>query len=405
MSLDVAALRRSFPIFSRQPPPFHYLDNAATGQICAAAAEALTAYETAGRANVKRGVYRLADRATSAFAEARARIARYLGAAGPEEVILTSGTTFGLNLAAHVLEERVRAGDTILISRLEHHSNIVPWQMLAKRRGARLRALDVTADGRLDLAGLDAGIDRRTRIVALTHCSNVTGAVTDLAPIAARAREVGAVLVVDGAQRVPHGPLEVTTLGCDLYALSGHKMFGATGAGALWVRGELLAELPPFLGGGEMITRVTIEETAYAPPPHRFEAGTPPIGPALAMGAAAAWLAELDWRAIAAHEKTLTARLLEGLDRLPGVRIHGPRDLEARYGVVAFEVEGVHAHDVCQILDGFGVCTRGGHHCAQPLMEAFGTVATVRASLAPYNEEADIDALLEGLERVIRILR
>ncbi len=405
MSLDVAGLRRSFPIFSRIPPPFHYLDNAATGQICAAAAEALTGFEMAGRANVKRGVYRLADRATQAFAEARARIARYLGATRPEEVILTSGTTFGLNLAAHVLEERLGPGDTILISRLEHHSNIVPWQMLARRRGARLRALDVTADGRLDLADLDDRIDRSTRIVALTHCSNVTGAVTDLAPVAERARAVGALLVVDGAQRAPHGPLEVPGLGCDIYALSGHKMFGATGAGALWVRWELLETLPPFLGGGEMIRRVTIEETRYAPPPHRFEAGTPPIGPAIAMGAAAEWLSGLDWQAIAAHEKSLTSRLLAGLEALPGVRTYGPRDLRARFGVVAFEVEGVHAHDVCQMLDGFGVCTRGGHHCAQPLMDVFGTVATVRASLAPYNDAADIDALLEGLEQVIRTLR
>ncbi len=405
MSLDVAGLRRSFPIFSRIPPPFHYLDNAATGQICAAAAEALTGFEMAGRANVKRGVYRLADRATQAFAEARGRIARYLGANRPEEVILTTGTTFGLNLAAHVLEERLGPGDTILISRLEHHSNIVPWQMLARRRGARLRALGVTADGRLDLADLDNGIDRSTRIVALTHCSNVTGAVTDLAPVAERARAVGALLVVDGAQRVPHGPLEVSGLGCDIYALSGHKMFGATGAGALWVRWELLETLPPFLGGGEMIRRVRIEDTRYAPPPHRFEAGTPPIGPAIAMGAAAEWLSGLDWQAIAAHEKSLTSRLLTGLETLPGVRICGPRDLQARFGVVAFEVEGVHAHDVCQMLDAFGVCTRGGHHCAQPLMEVFGTVATVRASLAPYNDAADVDALLEGLEQVIRTLR
>ncbi len=405
MSLDVAALRRHFPIFSRRPAPFHYLDNAATGQICAAAAEALVAYETAGRANVKRGVYRLADRATRAFAEARQRMARYLGAAAAEEVILTSGTTFGLNLAARVLEERVGPGDAIVVSRLEHHSNIVPWQMLAARRGARLRALDVTADGRLDLAGLETSIDRDTRIVALTHCSNVTGAVTDFAPIAERVREVGALLVVDGAQRVPHGPLEVPSLGCDIYALSGHKMFAATGAGALWVRRELLEELPPFLGGGEMITRVTVEETSYAPPPHRFEAGTPPIGPAIAMGAAAAWLSELDWQAVDAHEKALTARLLAGLAALPGVRILGPRDLERRHGVVAFEVEGIHAHDVCQMLDDFGVCTRGGHHCAQPLMDVFGTVATVRASLAPYNDEADVDALLEGLDRVIRTLR
>ncbi len=402
---DIAALREEFPIFAAQPQPFHYLDNAATGQICRAAAEALLAFETRGRANVKRGVYRLADAATAAFEQARADVAAYLGIADPTEIVFTSGTTFGLNLAAHVLSGRLGPGRAVLVSELEHHSNIVPWQMAAERTGAELRVLPVTDEGRLDLDRLGDVLDGRVAVVALTHASNVTGAVTDIAKVAAAAKAVGALLVVDGAQRVPHGPLDLPALGCDLYAFSGHKMFAATGAGALWIRRDLADGLPPFLGGGEMIARVSFDRTIYARPPHRFEAGTPPIGPVLALGAAARWLSGLDWTAIRAREEELTRRLLEGLATLPGVRVFGPRDVRDRFGVVAFEVEGLHAHDVCQLLDGYGVCTRGGHHCAEPLMDRFGTVATVRASLAPYNDEADIDALLEGLAAIIRKFR
>ncbi len=404
MTLDVAAIRREFPIFEAVPPPFHYLDSAATGQICRAAAKALWHFETAARANVKRGVYRLADEATRAYEDARAQIARYLDAAGPEEIVFTTGATFGLNLAAHVLSERLQPEDEILLSIAEHHSNLVPWQMAAERRGARIRAIPVDERGRLRLDRLGELVSARTRIIAVTHVSNVTGAITDIPRIAEAAAAVGALLVVDGAQRVPHGPLSVRRLGCDVYAFSAHKMFGATGAGALWVRRDLLASLPPFLGGGEMIRRVSIERTRYADPPRRFEAGTPPIGPVLAMAAAARWLAGLDWSAIRDHERRLLARLLDGLQTIPAVILRGPREIEDRFGVVAFEVRGVHAHDVCQMLDGFGVCLRGGHHCAQPLMEAFGTEATARASLALYNDEADIDALLEGLAYTIRRL-
>jgi cysteine desulfurase/selenocysteine lyase len=405
MSLDVAAIRRQFPIFQRIEGPFHYLDNAATGQICAAAAEALIRFETAARANVKRGVYRLADEATTAFDEARTRIAAYVNAARAEEIVLTSGTTFSINLAAHCLAPRLRPGEEILISELEHHSNIVPWQLAAERTGAILRAIPVTEEGRLALDRVDEVLSPRTRIIALTHASNVTGAVTHVARIAEAARSVGALLLLDGAQRAPHGPFDVQALGCDLYAFSGHKMFGPTGAGALWARGELLAELPPFLGGGEMIRQVTIERTTYAPPPHRFEAGTPPIGPCLGMGAAAQWLMAQDWAALAAHELFLTERLLDGLGSIPAVRIYGPLGLQSRLGVVAFAVDGIHAHDVCQMLDTFGVALRGGHHCAQPLMAHFDVVATARASLAPYNDAGDIDALLNGLEHTIRKLR
>jgi cysteine desulfurase / selenocysteine lyase len=402
---QLGELRRFFPIFASRDRPLHYLDSAATGQICAAAAEALLAYETRARANVKRGVYRLADAATNAFAGAREQVAGYLGAAEPNEVIFTSGTTAGLNLAAHTLASRLSPGDEILLSELEHHSNIVPWQLAARPRGVRFRAIPADDEGRLDLGRLDEVLSRHTRIISVTHASNVTGAVSDLASLREAARSVGALLVVDGAQRVPHGPVDVQEIGCDVYACSAHKMFGATGAGALWVRGDLARELPPFLGGGEMIRRVSIEETSYALPPHRFEAGTPPIGSVIAMGAAADWLGRLDWPAITRKELGLTERLLDGLQSLSPVRIIGPQGLRSRIGVVAFEVAGVHAHDVCQMLDGFGVCLRGGHHCAQPLMDRFDLDASARASLALYNNEADVDAMLNGLEQTIERLR
>lgn len=400
------ALRRHFPIFEHAASPFHFLDNAATGQICEAAASALTGFETTARANVKRGVYRLADQATAAFDAARASMARYLGGVEKEGVVFTSGATLALNIAANGLGARLAEGDVILASMLEHHSNIVPWQIAAGRAGAVTQAIPVTDDGRLDLAGLADLMTPRVKVIAVTHASNVTGAVSDLAALRAAADSAGAILVVDGAQRAPHGPIDLKAIGADLYAFSGHKMFGSTGAGVLWGRPELLASFPPLLGGGEMIRQVSFDGTTYAPPPHRFEAGTPPIGPVLAMAAAAEWLMTLDWPALARHEARLTARLLDGLATLPGIRVLGPAGLEARQGVVAFTVEGVHAHDVCQLCDRFaGVALRGGHHCCQPLMERFGLEATARASLAPYNDEDDIEALISGLGQTIELLR
>jgi cysteine desulfurase / selenocysteine lyase len=398
-------IRDQFPIFAAQVAPFHYLDNAATGQICRAAAEALWHFETTARANVKRGVYRLADAATASFHKARAEVAAYIGAADPDEVVFTSGCTLAINTAAHALAARLRPGDEILVSQLEHHSNLVPWQMAAQRTGAVVRAIPVTEEGRLAYDRLDDLVSKRTRVIAVTHASNVTGALTEVGRLRDAADASGALILLDGAQRAPHGPLDVQTLGCDLYAFSAHKMFGPTGAGALWARKELLAELPPFLGGGEMIRRVTIEGSTYAPPPHRFEAGTPPIGAGLGMGAAAAWLATLDWEELGRQEIELTATILDGLGSLPGVRVQGPAGTQARLGVVSFSVEGVHPHDVCQLLDARGVCLRGGHHCAQPLMDAFDLAATTRASLAPYNDAADVAALLAGLDAAIRRLR
>jgi cysteine desulfurase / selenocysteine lyase len=405
MSFDPRAARAQFPVFEHRPQGFHYLDSAATGQICRAAADALLAFETENRANVKRGIYPLAEAATEAFAEARRRIAAYLGVAEPNEVILTSGTTLGINLFAHAFAERLGAGDEVVLSELEHHSNIVPWQLLCERTGAVIRVLPVTDEGRLDLDRLEAVVGERCKVIAVTHASNVTGALTDFGAIVAAARAVGARVLVDGAQRAPHGPLDLPALGVDAYALSGHKMFGPTGAGALWVRGELLAELPPFLGGGEMIERVTFARTDYARAPHRFEAGTPPIGAALGMAAAARFLGGVDWDGATRHELDLTGRLLDGLAQVPGVRVIGPAGLQGRIGVVSFEAEGAHSHDVCHLLGARGVCLRGGHHCAQPLMDRFGLAATARASLAPYNDAADIDALLAGLDEALAILR
>lgn len=405
MSFDPAALRAEFPIFEAHPFDFHYLDSAATGQICRAAASALLDFETRRRANVKRSIYPLAEAATEAFDQARRAVARYLGAADPDEVVFTSGTTFGLNLLAHAFGETLREGDEVVLSTLEHHSNIVPWQLLRARRGVELRVIPVTEEGRLDLDRLDEVLSPRTRALAITHVSNVTGAITDVARIVEAARSVGARVFLDGAQRAPHGPLDVQALGVDAYAVSGHKMFGPTGSGALWLRRELAERLPPFLGGGEMIHRVTFDQTDYADPPHRFEAGTPPIGPAIGLGAAATWLAGLDWTAIERHQLKLTERLLNGLERRGGIRIIGPTGLQQRIGVVAFEVAGAHAHDLTHLLGADGVCVRGGHHCAQPLMDAFDLTATTRASFGPYTTAGDVEALLDGLDDAFRLLR
>jgi cysteine desulfurase/selenocysteine lyase len=405
MSLDTARIRAEFPIFEHRAAGFHYLDSAATGQICRPATEALLDFETRNRANVKRSIYPLAEAATVAFDDARATLAGYLGVADPDEVIFTSGTTLGINLMAHAFGARLGEGDEIVLSELEHHSNIVPWQLLRERRGVTLKVLPVTDEGRLDLERLEDVVTERCRLIALTHASNVTGALTEVGRLIEAARAVGARVLLDGAQRAPHGPLDLQALGVDAYAVSGHKMFGPTGAGALWIKRDLLEDLPPFLGGGEMIHQVTFAETTFAKPPHRFEAGTPPIGPAIGMAAAASWLSGLDWQAGARHELRLTERILDGLGQLPGIRILGPTGLQGRIGVVSFEAEGGHAHDLCHLLGAKGVCLRGGHHCAQPLMERFGLTATARASLAPYNDDADVDALLEGLGEALSLLR
>ncbi|SNB62975.1 cysteine desulfurase / selenocysteine lyase [Arboricoccus pini] len=400
-----STLKKAFPIFASRTERFHYLDSAATGQICAAAAAALLGYETTARANVKRGVYPLADAASNAFDAARASIARYIGIDDANEVIFTSGTTMGLNLLAHCLTAELAPGDEILLSELEHHSNIVPWQIAAARRSLIVRAIPVKKDGTLELAAIEGLLSARTRIIAVAHTSNVTGAISDTSRIAEAARAAGAYFVLDGAQALPHGPVDLKRLGCDAFAASGHKMFSATGAGIVWMNKELAHRLPPFLSGGEMIRTVSLKGSTYAPPPHRFEAGTPPIGACLAMGAAAEWLASLDWTAIESEERRLTRRLLDGLSATAHTTVLGPAGFCHRRGIISFDVDGVHPHDLCQFLGDRGIALRGGHHCAQPLMERFNLAATTRASLALYNDDADIDALLEGLESAVRLLR
>ncbi len=404
MGFDAEAMRAQFPIFAAPAPqPLHYLDSAASSQMPRAVIDAVAAFDSTSRANVHRGVHRLAEAATAAYEGARERIARWLGVAA-KEIVFTSGTTAAINLVAHGLGATLAAGDEVVVSTLEHHSNIVPWQLLRERSGIVLKALPANAEGRLDLAALERVVGPRCRLIAVTHTSNVTGAITDVAKIVAAARAVGAKVLLDGAQRMPHGPVDLPALGIDFYAFSGHKMFGPTGIGVLWGRGEVLAAMRPFMGGGEMIRSVSIERTTFADPPTRFEAGTPPITQAVGLGAAVAFAETVDWSAVAQHEMTLTQRLLDGLATIKAVRVIGPPGLQGRAPVVSFVLDGIHPHDVSQVLDARGVAVRGGHHCAQPFMESCGLAGTTRASLALYSNAADIDALIDGLGEAQRLL-
>jgi len=400
-TLDAAAIKRQFPGLADSH--LHYLDSAATAQVPSSVLEALRHFETTARANVHGEVHRLARAAIAAYDEARARVARFLHARSPSEIVFTSGATAAINLLAHSYGARLREGDEVVISLLEHHSNMLPWRDLAERRGIVVRMLPMTEDGRLDLGWLESEIGRRCKLIALTHCSNVTGAITDVGRVVAAARAAGAVVMLDGAQRAPHGPVDVQALDVDFYAFAGHKCYGPTGIGVLWGRRELLEEMPPFMTGGQMIESVTLEEVRYARPPRRFEAGTPPIAGAIGLGAALDWMATLDWRAVRSHELRLTRRLLEGLQRLDGVRVIGPGDTHDRRGVVSFHMAGIPPAEVCRVLDlRHGVAMRSGYHCAQPLVAAFGVAGVARASLAPYNDDTDVDALLEGVEELVR---
>ncbi|MBL8486659.1 MAG: aminotransferase class V-fold PLP-dependent enzyme [Rhodocyclaceae bacterium] len=399
-----AALRGQFPLFGKVPRPFHYLDSGATAQIHASALEAMQAFDTTARANVQRGTYPLAEAATGAFEAARGRVRRFLGAGPAEEVVFTAGATAALNLVARAFGETLAAGDEVVISVAEHHSNFLPWLQLRDRAGIVLRVLPVGADGRLDLAALERVVTARCRLLAVTHCSNVTGAVTDVEAIVAAARAVGARVLLDGAQAVQHGPVDVAALGVDFYAFSGHKAFGPTGVGVLWGRGELLAGLPPFMTGGGMVGEASLEGAEWLAPPARFEAGTPPVAAAVGLGAVLEWMGGLPWGGIRAREAALARRLLDGLAGFPGLRLLGPMDLECRAPLVSFELAGLHPHDIAQVLGDRGVAVRGGHHCARPLLAALGCDGATRASLALYNDEADVDALLEGLAAAVRIL-
>ena len=403
-ALDARALRAEFPILDQRVngEPLVYLDSAASSQRPRAVLDAVRRYEERDHANVHRGIHTLSIRATEAYEAARAKLARYVNAGSAREIVFTRGATEGLNLLAAAWGgAHLRPGDEILLTILEHHSNIVPWFLVAERTGARVRFLDIDGGGRLRLDQLDSLLGERTRAVSVAHVSNVLGTVNPVAEIARRAHAAGAVVFVDGAQGAPHLPVDVQALGCDAYAFSGHKMCGPTGTGALWARLDLLDAMPPYHGGGEMITAVTTEGATYKEPPHKFEAGTPPIAGAIGLGAAADFLTGLGLDAIHAHEADLTAYALDRLASLPAVRILGP--LEDRAGVVSFTMGDVHPHDIATILDQHGVAIRAGHHCAMPLMRRLDVPATARASLYLYNTRDDVDVLVRGLSTALRL--
>jgi cysteine desulfurase / selenocysteine lyase len=396
--LDAHALRAEFPILHRpvRGKPLVYLDNAATTQKPRAVIDAVRRYYEEDNANVHRGVHLLSERATRAYEEARVKVARALGAADPREVIFTRGTTEAVNLVAQTFgRARVGAGDEVLVTGMEHHSNIVPWQMLCAEKGAALRVVPVTDAGELDLDALERLLGPRTRLLAVTQVSNALGTVNPLPEIVARARAKGVPVLVDGAQGMPHLGFDVGAAGADFYAFSGHKLYGPTGIGVLWGRRGLLEEMPPWQGGGDMILSVTFEKTVYNALPYKFEAGTPHIAGAIGLGAALDWVGAVGLGAIAAHERDLVAYAVEGLRTVPELRFFGaPRE---RAGAVSFLLGEVHPHDLATILDRHGIAIRAGHHCAQPLMQRFGVAATARASFAAYNTREDVDALLRGL--------
>jgi cysteine desulfurase/selenocysteine lyase len=403
MNTNPNSLRDEFPLLAASPD-LHYLDSAATSQIHQSALDAVVRHETTCRANVSRGTYRLAEAADRAYEQARQTAARFVNAAAADEIVFTSGATASLNLVAHAFGDTLKPGDRVLISVAEHHSNFVPWQMLRDRTGIELGLIPVTASGQLDLAGLPELLGDNCRLVAVTQCSNVTGAWTDVATLVAAARGAGAKVLLDGAQAVQHGPQDVRALGIDFYAFSGHKCFGPGGVGVLWGRGELLAAMPPFLGGGGMIGEVRPAASTWAEPPQRFEAGTPPIAQAVGLAAALEWMMRLPWAEIQARESRLCTQLIEGLRRVPGLRLLGSEAVGERAPIVSFEIAGLHPHDICQVLDAHQLALRGGHHCAQPLLAALDAEACTRASIALYNDEGDIRALLDGLDMALREL-
>jgi cysteine desulfurase/selenocysteine lyase len=401
---DLEKVRADFPILSREVHghPLAYLDNAASTQKPRAVLDAIARVYGESYANVARGVLTLSQEATAAFEAARATVARFVGAPSAAEIVFVRGTTEAINLvAASFGPLRVKAGDEVLITALEHHSNLVPWQMLCERQGATLRVAPIDDRGQVILEEYDRLLGDRTRIVAFAHVSNALGTVNPVREMAARAKAHGAAVVIDGAQGAPHLPLDVVELGCDFYAFSGHKVYGPSGQGALYGRAELLAEMPPVQGGGGMIESVTFEKTTYAPPPARFEPGTPAIEAAIGLAAALDYVSTLGLAAIGAWEGELLARATERLAGIPGVRILGTAEEKA--SVLSFVVEGAHAHDVGTILDRFGVAVRAGHHCAQPLLRRLGVAATARASFSFYNTLYDVEALAAGLAKVREI--
>ncbi len=411
--LDTDRIRADFPILSRRlddDRPLVYLDSANTSQKPRQVIDAMTEHYARHNANVARAVHQLGAESTAAFEGARDTVAAFVGAPSRDEVIFAKNSTEALNLVANSLawargELEVGEGDEVLISEMEHHSNIVPWQLLTQRTGATLRWFGLTDEGRLDLSNIDELINERTKVVSLVWVSNMLGTVNPVQEIARRAHQVGALVVLDASQAVPQLPVDFGAVGADLVAFTGHKVVGPTGIGVLWGRSEVLEALPPFLGGGEMIETVTMARSTYAAIPHKFEAGTPPIVQAVGLAAALDYLSAVGMDKIAAHEHAITSYALERLQEIEGVTILGPRDVVDRGGAVSFELDGVHPHDVSQVLDSLGVAVRAGHHCAKPAHARFGVQASTRASFYLYTTPAEVDALIDGLHQTQRFFK
>ncbi|WP_375200922.1 aminotransferase class V-fold PLP-dependent enzyme [Hyphococcus sp.] len=404
-TFDVEALRKEFPILSRDAygKRLVYLDSAASAQKPHAVIDAMTHSMEHSYANVHRGLHLLSNETTAAYEEARNTVARFINAKSPDEIIFTSGGTDAFNLVSYAMGvEEIGEGDEIILSVAEHHSNIVPWHLLRERKGAVLKWLDVSDDGEIDLDSYRALFSPKTKLVALSHMSNVLGALTPAKELAKIAHEHGAKILFDGCQAGVHGAVDVSEIDCDFYVMTGHKLYGPSGVGVLYGKMDALKALPPFKGGGEMIDMVTQENVTYNDPPHRFEAGTPPILEAIGLGASLNWMTEKGVEAIAAHEARLKDHVLEELSKLNFVRVFGRA--EGKAPIIAFTVESAHPHDISAILDRTGVAVRAGHHCAQPLMKRLGVPATARASFAAYNTHDDVEALVAGLHKTHQML-
>jgi len=415
MTFDVARIRKDFPILERtvrDGQPLVYLDSANTSQKPRQVLDALADFYERHNANIHRATHQLGEEATQAYEGARATVAGFIGAAEPAEVVFTKNVSEAINLVAYSMSNASAArsggrfalgpGDEIVITEMEHHSNIVPWQLLCERTGATLRWFGVTPEGRLDTSNIDDLITERTKLVALTHQSNVLGTINPVRAIADRAHAAGALVLVDAAQSVPHMPVDVAALGADFLGFTGHKMCGPTGIGVLWGRRELLEEMPPFLGGGEMIETVWMERSTFAPPPHKFEAGTMPIAEAPTLAAAIGYLGEVGLPALREYEHGLVAHALAALQEIDGLRILGPAEPVDRGAAISFTVDGVHPHDMSQVLDSRGIAVRAGHHCAWPLHRAMGVQASTRASFYLYNTHEEADALVAGIREAQR---
>jgi cysteine desulfurase / selenocysteine lyase len=403
--VELEGVRTDFPILAREVDgrPIAYLDSAATAQKPAAVIEAIDSYYRNSNANVHRSMHLLAEEAEELYEGGRRKVAALVGAR-PGEIVFVRNATEAINLVRFTwAREHVGAGDVVLITAMEHHSNVVPWQLLCEERGARLEYLEIDGQGRLDLSGFEQRLERGVKLVALAHVSNVLGTINPIAEVAERAHAAGAAVLVDGAQAVPQFPVDVTATGADFYAFTGHKMYGPTGIGMLWGRRELLDEMPPFLGGGSMIKAVEDDHSTWARVPAKFEAGTPAIAESAGLGAAADFMTGLGMDAVRAHERELTAYALERLSAIPGVSVFGPADATERGALVSFTVDGIHPHDLAELCNREAVAIRAGHHCAQPLMRRLGVPATARASFAVYNGPEDVDRLVDALENAKRV--